>query len=126
MIARFGLPMTLSGRRPVEQVAENAEEGLMTLFKGGLRAVTGFMSKRNPNAMRLRTAVATIGIRGTEYLIKLDGNGAVVTVGDGAIAVINDAGEVTLVNGQSGVIVDKNTLVKVARVGAGCCCQLRP
>lgn len=55
------------------QVAENAEEGLMTLFKGGLRAVTGFMSKRNPNAMRLRTAVATIGIRGTEFDARLCG-----------------------------------------------------
>lgn len=54
--------------------AENQEEGLMTLFKGGLRAVTGFMSKRNPNSMRLRTAVATIGIRGTEFDARLCGS----------------------------------------------------
>ncbi len=55
-------------------VTENHEEGLMTLFKGGLRAVTGFMSKRNPNAMHLRTAVATIGIRGTEFDARLCGD----------------------------------------------------
>ncbi len=55
-------------------LAEDHEEGLMTLFKGGLRAVTGFMSKRNPNAMRLRTAVATIGIRGTEFDARLCGS----------------------------------------------------
>ena len=54
-------------------VTENHEQGLMTLFKGGLRAVTGFMSKRNPNAMRLRTSVATIGIRGTEFDARLCG-----------------------------------------------------
>lgn len=52
-------------------VTESHEEGVMTLFKGGLRAVTGFMSKRNPNAMRLRTSVATIGIRGTEFDARL-------------------------------------------------------
>ncbi len=56
------------------ETAENREEGLMTLFKGGLRAVTGFMSKRNPNAMRLRTSVATIGIRGTEFDARLCGS----------------------------------------------------
>ena len=55
-------------------VTANQEEGLMTLFKGGLRAVTGFMSKRNPNAMRLRTSVATIGIRGTEFDARLCGS----------------------------------------------------
>jgi len=51
----------------------NAESALFTLFKGGLRAVTGFVSKRNPNAMRLRTSVATIGIRGTEFDARLCG-----------------------------------------------------
>ncbi len=43
------------------------------LFQGGLRAVTGFLSKQNPNAVRLRTAVATIGIRGTEFDARLCG-----------------------------------------------------
>lgn len=47
---------------------------VMRLFKGGLRAVTGFISKRNPNAMRLRTSVATIGIRGTELDVRLCGS----------------------------------------------------
>ncbi len=47
---------------------------VMRLFKGGLRAVTGFISKRNPDAMRLRTAVATIGIRGTELDVRLCGS----------------------------------------------------
>ncbi len=51
----------------------NQERAVLRLFKGGLRAVTGFMSKRNPDAMRLRTAVATIGIRGTEFDARLCG-----------------------------------------------------
>jgi len=51
--------------------AANQESAVMRLFKGGMRAVTGFISKRNPNAMRVRTAVATIGIRGTEFDARL-------------------------------------------------------
>ncbi len=92
---------------------DGSERSFFSLFRGGLRTITGAIGHRNQGAYRVNTPVATIGIRGTEYLIKLSGSGAVVTVGDGAIAVINDAGEVTLVNGQSGVIVDKNTAVKV-------------
>lgn len=47
------------------------ERAVMRMFKGGLRVLTGFISKRNPNAMRLNTAVATIGIRGTEFDARL-------------------------------------------------------
>ncbi|MGK0171073.1 MAG: hypothetical protein ACI9W2_002802 [Gammaproteobacteria bacterium] len=40
---------------------------VLRLFRGGLRAVTGFISKRDPEAFKLRTRVATIGIRGTQF-----------------------------------------------------------
>jgi hypothetical protein len=51
--------------------SEDTGSALYTLFKGGLRAVTGFLSKRNPDAVRLKTSVATIGIRGTEFDARL-------------------------------------------------------
>ncbi|MGE3773591.1 MAG: FecR domain-containing protein [Gammaproteobacteria bacterium] len=54
-------------------LSEAAPSAVFRLFKGGLRAVTGFLSKRNPNAVQLRTAVATIGIRGTEFDARLCG-----------------------------------------------------
>ncbi len=54
-------------------LSDTAPSAVFRLFKGGLRAVTGFMSKRNPNAVRLRTSVATIGIRGTEFDARLCG-----------------------------------------------------
>lgn len=47
------------------------ESALMRLFKGGLRAVTGLVSKRNPDGVQIRTAVATIGIRGTDFSARL-------------------------------------------------------
>jgi hypothetical protein len=57
----------------VEQynAAANQESAVLTLFRGGLRTVTGFISKRNSQAMRLNTPVATIGIRGTEFDARL-------------------------------------------------------
>lgn len=92
---------------------DGSERSFFSLFRGGLRTITGAIGRRNRDSYRVATPVATIGIRGTEYLIQLDGSGAIVTVGDGAIAVINDAGEVVLVNGQTGRIVDQSTPVKI-------------
>lgn len=39
---------------------------VFSLLKGGFRAVTGIIGKRNRNAVSYRTSVATIGIRGTD------------------------------------------------------------
>jgi hypothetical protein len=52
---------------------EREEENSMVLrlFRGGLRALTGFISKRNPNGYKLHTNMATIGIRGTEFDVRL-------------------------------------------------------
>lgn len=44
---------------------------VMQLLRGGLRAVTGLISKGSPDAARLRTSTATIGIRGTDFDARL-------------------------------------------------------
>ncbi len=51
------------------QYKENAPDNgmLMQLVRGGFRAVTGLISKGSPNAARVQTATATIGIRGTDF-----------------------------------------------------------
>ena len=68
---RDGTRMTL---RPNTQFAVNqfsqrpGEEGLaMQLLRGGLRAITGLISKTGPDRVRLQTTTATIGVRGTEF-----------------------------------------------------------
>lgn len=43
----------------------------LSLFRGGMRAITGFISKYNSNGYKMRTPVATIGIRGTEFDARL-------------------------------------------------------
>jgi hypothetical protein len=44
-----------------------SESAAFRLLKGGLRAVTGALSKRDPKAMEINTTTATIGIRGTQF-----------------------------------------------------------
>lgn len=57
----------------IEEYSEEAggESALVRLFKGGLRSISGAISKRKRNAFKVATAVATIGIRGTEYDVRL-------------------------------------------------------
>jgi hypothetical protein len=50
---------------------QGSENVLLSLVRGGLRALTGFISKRKPNAFNINTSVATIGIRGTEFDARL-------------------------------------------------------
>lgn len=55
------------------QFKENAPDNsmLMQLVRGGFRAVTGVIAKNSPNAARVQTSTATIGIRGTDFDARL-------------------------------------------------------
>ncbi len=44
---------------------------LLQLLRGGLRALTGLVSKGAPDAAKIRTATATVGIRGTDFDARL-------------------------------------------------------
>lgn len=46
---------------------DGTEKANYHLLKGGVRAVTGLIGKKNNDAYKVRTAVATIGIRGTGH-----------------------------------------------------------
>jgi hypothetical protein len=52
-------------------IGQDSENALFSLIRGGLRAVTGFISKAKQDAFRINTSVATIGIRGTEFDARL-------------------------------------------------------
>ncbi len=47
------------------------EEALFDLVKGGLRALSGEIGKKNPEQFRVETVVASIGIRGTDFLVRI-------------------------------------------------------
>ncbi len=52
-------------------IKKGEESAVIRLFKGGLRTITGYISKRKPDAFALHTSVATIGIRGTDFDARL-------------------------------------------------------
>ncbi len=47
------------------------EEALFNLVKGGLRALSGSIGKKRPESYQVETNIATIGIRGTDFLVRL-------------------------------------------------------
>ncbi len=81
------------------------ESALMRLFKGGLRALTGLVSSRNPDAFKLETTVATIGIRGTDFSARLCGEDCAVeaqqtTAAETSEEVKRVVGRVAFVSGE--------------------------
>ncbi|RZA35495.1 MAG: iron dicitrate transport regulator FecR [Lysobacteraceae bacterium] len=47
-----------------------ADNASYSLVKGGLRSITGLMGKRNKEKFSLKTPTATIGIRGTIFIVE--------------------------------------------------------
>lgn len=50
---------------------EGKEEACINLVKGGLRTVTGLIGKRKPEAFQVDTPIASIGIRGTDFIVRV-------------------------------------------------------
>lgn len=99
------------------------------LVTGGLRRLTGLCGKRgNPEADKLATATATVGIRGTTYEVmscaggagceKL-GDGSYFKVKDGEIKVTTEAGEVIISKGQFGKATSKDSKPEVLEKDPG-------
>jgi hypothetical protein len=113
----------------VESYTYNADKPendniVMSMFKGGLRAVTGLIGKRSREKVKYSTETATIGIRGTHFgalLCQNDcggvpttggsppPNGLHVDVTNGAITMSNAAGTVQINAGQFGFVPNPNT-----------------
>ena len=116
-------------RLKIESYAYNAAKPesdsiVMNMFKGGLRAVTGLIGKRNKEKVSFATETATIGIRGTHFgalLCQNDcggvpttggtppPNGLHVDVTNGAVTMSNSAGSVQINAGQFGYVANATT-----------------
>lgn len=98
---------------------------VLGLLRGGLRALTGMIGKRNRDAFKVHTTTATIGIRGTHFgaLLCADNcsgiptvsgqppdNGLHLDVASGAIVVTNSSGQQIVNAGQFGFVRDNLTL----------------
>lgn len=96
-----------------------ADSVVLKMFKGGMRAVTGLIGKRNKEAVNFSTPTATIGIRGTHFgalFCQADCDEVPTASGDtpedglhldvtaGAIWVRNQIGEQIINSGQFGFV----------------------
>lgn len=106
------------------------DSAVFSLLKGGIRAVSGLISKRgDEDAYKMNTTTATIGIRGTIFDVddcktgacKKEGAsgddkhepGVYVSVRDGEVRVSNSAGSLNISAGQFGFIAASNLLPKL-------------
>ena len=71
MTLRPDSEIVLQHYRFTETALDNAM--LLQLVRGGFRVLTGLITKNSPNAARIQTGTATIGIRGTDFDARLCG-----------------------------------------------------
>ncbi len=103
-----------SKKANVKEVAESKEDrGFFSLLKGAARQVTGLLGSTHNKNFRFKTSIATIGIRGTGFFVRLcqadcfDENGNAMADGmyvknnTGIITMATTVGEVSLAQGQS-------------------------
>jgi len=84
---------------------DGSERGEFSLIEGGMRTITGVVGRTNKRNYRVSTAVATIGIRGTEYTASFDG-GMRGSVGEGEIDVCNAGGCTNVRHGEAYFVAD--------------------
>ncbi len=95
-----------------------AEGGLVTsLLKGGMRSVTGLIGKASPDSIAVKTPVATIGIRGTDFQLFFDDR-LHISVHVGAVAAVNGGGELVLDQTRQplGLVSDLSTRARPAQL----------
>lgn len=89
---------------------DGQEKGIFKLLKGGLRTISGYIGHgKDPDAYQMKTAVANIGIRGTEYILRIQNGATKIWVIAGRVIVQNQAGKMLVNAKQAALVKDKNT-----------------
>lgn len=93
---------------------KSGDSAVFNLVKGGLRAITGLIGRREKADYQMQTPTAVIGIRGTEFQALMcassckEPDGLYVHTGEGAIVVRNAMGEVEVGKGQTAYVASPN------------------
>lgn len=103
------------------KMVEDGNTSIIHLLKGSLHKVTGKIGKNVTDRYEMRTPVATVGVRGTEYALRVlqshgcDGSvdvntdGMFVKVDKGEIDVSNNAGDTNLAPGTALLVANNET-----------------
>jgi len=92
-----------------DQAALDKSESFFTLVQGGLRAITGLIGGSHKEGWKLATPTATMGIRGTDFMVVVN-QGIFVRVDAGAVSATNSAGTAVLTAGQTAAVATGSTL----------------
>jgi hypothetical protein len=97
--------------------APEQSNAIFNMVRGGMRMITGLITSRNRDALKVATPLVTIGIRGTEFLAELT-NPLVVQVVSGTVSLTNAAGTITVAAGQVATVTSSSTLGTVGAAGS--------
>jgi hypothetical protein len=99
--------------------AKNSNSSIvLSMFKGGMRFITGLIGQNRKQAFRLSTPNATIGIRGTEFMVVMANKQMYSQVLQGSIDMTNAGGTAALGAGQSAVVASPGTLATLIAASA--------
>lgn len=97
--------------------AENSNIAL-SMLKGGMRFITGLIGQQSKQAFKLVTPSATIGIRGTEFMVAMVDDSMYSQVLAGDIGVANVAGETIVGAGQFATVASPTALATLVSASA--------
>jgi uncharacterized membrane protein YgcG len=83
------------------QPASRTGNVLLSLIRGGMRAVTGLIGRTQPERVAYRAATVTIGVRGTAVNMATDGVNAAASVDEGTITFTYNGVTVVVTVGQA-------------------------
>lgn len=82
---------------------QNTDQSIISVIKGALRTITGFVGKLNPNNVTYLTPTATIGVRGTDHEIVINSDSS-QGIAQGTFDYVYEG--TTYIKSASGVTVD--------------------
>jgi len=88
---------------------------VLSLLRGGMRAITGLIGQSNPQKVTYKAGNYTIGIRGTDTTIAVDGIQVVVTVETGTIS-FTVGNQVFTINAGEGAFVGPDGSVRTGNI----------
>ena len=108
----------------------SSRRSIINLLQGSLRKVTGQIGKLSKDVYELRTPVASIGVRGTEYAVRVfqsKGCGGTVNVDDGLylevikglVDVHNAKGTVVIAKGETAYVPLPDSIPKKTKITPG-------
>jgi hypothetical protein len=95
---------------------KNTEENNadFSLIKGLIHTMTGEIGKNNQEKYKLKTSMAVLGVRGTDYRMLL-GNQLQVSMLDGAVLLSNNGGSLLINKGQNALVNGFNMIPELTR-----------